>query len=182
MSKPNSNDPADTIRAWISRLETSVDQVANQVMGTSQFSSTMNQANQIQLTVQKLFAEMMGHQLSMFNMPSREDVVRLGEALRSIESRLSRIENRLESLGPKQASDTNASDLSKRPPGQSVPERKLQMPPLKSMAQQKKGRPHEHCSTTTTNQTGAVERYRRRLGQAHSRNGRPDHSTQHQGL
>jgi len=124
MSKPSSNDPADTIREWISRLETGVDQVANQVMGTSQFSSTMNQANQVQLTVQKLFAEMMGRQLSMFNMPSREDVVRLGEALRAIESRLTRIEIRLDSLVPKQASDTAPNDTNKRPPRTKRPQKK----------------------------------------------------------
>ena len=135
MAKPpsSSNDPADFLRNLISQVETNVDSLANQLMGTSQFSSTMNSANKLQLSLQRLFGAQMQRQLETFNMPSREDVIRLGETLHAIERRLTKIESRLDTLSDSAEGDTTRA----QPPRTRVPRTKKPSPktPPKKAAQ-----------------------------------------------
>lgn len=90
-----SKDPAEAFRNLITDWERNFDAMANKFMGTSEYSKAMNQFQNVQLEMQKRFNELMAHNLSNLNMPSRDDILRLGESIRSIEKRLAAIEVQL---------------------------------------------------------------------------------------
>jgi hypothetical protein len=90
-----SKDPAEAFRNLITDWERNFDSMANKFMGTSEYSKAMNQFQNLQLEMQKRFNDLMAHNLSNLNMPSRDDILRLGESIRSIEKRLAAIEVQL---------------------------------------------------------------------------------------
>ena len=93
-------DPAEAFRNLITEWERGFDAMANRIMGTDQFSRSMNPLQDIQLSMQKRFNEAMAQQLSTLNIPSRDDILRLGENVMSLDKRLSSIEELLSSQTP----------------------------------------------------------------------------------
>jgi len=93
--KDTPTDPADAFRNLITDWERNFDAMANKFMGTSEYSKAMNQFQNLQLEMQKRFNDLMAHNLSNLNMPSRDDILRIGEAIRGIEKRLAAIEMQL---------------------------------------------------------------------------------------
>jgi hypothetical protein len=85
-------DPAEVFRNLVTEWERGFDAMANKIMGTEEFSRSMNQVQDLQLNMQKRFNEAMAEQLSTFNVPSRDDILRLGESIRGLDKRLSKIE------------------------------------------------------------------------------------------
>ena len=79
----------------VTEWERNFDAFANQVMGTEAYSQAMNEMQKAQLAYQKNMMETMSQQLSAFNMPTREDVLQLAEAIRQMDRRLERIEDKL---------------------------------------------------------------------------------------
>jgi hypothetical protein len=99
MSNPDSTrDPSAIFNEWVTQWERAVDDFSNQLMGTDDFSKAVNSVQNTQLQLQRVFAEMMARHLANLNMPSRQDVLDLGESLQAIETRLGRIETRLDRL------------------------------------------------------------------------------------
>ncbi len=94
----NRPDPADAFRKLVTEWERGFDKLANRFMGTDEFSRSMNQMQSMQMSMQKAFNERMANQLSAFNLPSRDDVLRLGENVRAVEDRVARIEEMLITL------------------------------------------------------------------------------------
>ncbi len=94
----NKTDPADAFRKLVTEWERGFDKLANRFMGTDEFSRSMNQMQSMQLSMQKAFSESMANQLSAFNLPSRDDVLRLGESVRAVEDRVAHIEEMLVTL------------------------------------------------------------------------------------
>lgn len=94
-----STDPTQRFREMLTEWERGFDALANRFMGTDEFSRTMNQFQNVQLGAQKAFAEAMAKQLAALNLPSREDVLRVGEAVQALETRLARLESRLGEIG-----------------------------------------------------------------------------------
>jgi BMFP domain-containing protein YqiC len=94
-----SSDPTQRFRELLNEWERGFDSLANRFMGTDEFSRTMNQFQNMQLGAQKAFAEVMAKQLAALNLPSREDVLRVGEAVHALENRLARLETRLGEIG-----------------------------------------------------------------------------------
>ncbi len=88
-------DPAENFRNLVNEWERGFDAMANRIMGTEEFSRSMNQLQDLQLTMQKRFSEAMAEQLSNFNMPSRDDILQLGEAVHALDKRIARIESLL---------------------------------------------------------------------------------------
>ena len=88
-------DPAEAFRNLITDWERNFDAMANRFMGTSEYSKAMNQFQNMQLEMQKRFNDLMAQNLSNLNMPSRDDILRLGESIRGIEKRLAAIEVQL---------------------------------------------------------------------------------------
>ena len=91
-------DPSKQFQEFVTSWERQIDKNANAMMGTELFSSWMNQMQQRQLAAQAAMQGYMGNQLAGMNMPSREDVVRLGEAVRLLDRRVERVESLLETL------------------------------------------------------------------------------------
>ena len=95
MADDKQNPPAD-FSELVTQWERNFNEFSNQIMGTPEFAKSMNQFQNMQMEYQKSFSEAMAQQLSTFNMPSRDEVVSIGEQLTQIDLRLSRIEKALE--------------------------------------------------------------------------------------
>jgi len=119
--KPNNpppKDPAEAFRNLVTDWERNFDAMANKFMGTSEYSKAMNQFQNMQLEMQKRFNNLMAHNLSNFNMPSRDDILRLGESIRGIEKRLAAIELQ---LAKKSKKDKDKKNKRKGPPRTKLP-------------------------------------------------------------
>ena len=90
--KPASGDPFDRLRALVDEWERRLDAVAGEVTGTDAFSRVMNQVQNLQLRTQRSFQGAMATHLERVNMPTRGDVIRVGEALLALEQRVARME------------------------------------------------------------------------------------------
>ncbi len=110
MAKDTPPDPSALFRDWVTQWERNFDSLANQFMGTEGFSQAMNEFQKSQLNAQRMFAETMTQILTNLNMPTRDDVLRLSEAVAVLDRRLERIE---ETLGNGPASQPTAA---RRPP------------------------------------------------------------------
>ena len=82
-------------REWLTQTERQFNALFNQAMNTEPFGRNMGGYMEITTAFQRMMAEGMQRYLTFLNMPSRTDVTGLGETLRSIEDRLSRIEEML---------------------------------------------------------------------------------------
>jgi len=100
-------DPTEAFRNLITEWERGFDAMANKIMGTEEFSRSMNQLQDLQLGMQKRFNEAMAHQLTTLNLPSRDDILRLGESIRGLDKRLSSIEETLTRLAEKSGKKKN---------------------------------------------------------------------------
>jgi hypothetical protein len=112
--------PVDPFAAWrdiVSQWEKSVNSLANREMASDQFSSSMNQLTNVMLRAQQSVGDAMIKYLAALNLPSRADLVALGEQLGSIESQLSRIAVAIERQGQPAAPPARPSPpRTKRPP------------------------------------------------------------------
>lgn len=115
-------DPAENFQKLLTEWERGFDTMANKFMGTEEFSRSMNQIQDLQLSMQKRFNEAMAEQLSNFNIPSRDDILRLGESVLALDKRLSKIESMLEKQTKKKkkkgamAENVSGPPRTKQPP------------------------------------------------------------------
>jgi IS4 transposase len=98
MANDASPDPTAQFREMLTQWERGVDEFMNRVMGTEDFSRSMNQLQRAQLTAQKAFSEFLSQQWTNMNLPTREDVVSLGETLRALDARVERVEQMLKQM------------------------------------------------------------------------------------
>ncbi len=103
MSGNKPYDPMDAMRKAMAELESRFDQMSQAIFGTDQFAQGANRAAELTAQWQKNMAETMSRQLALFNMPSREDVTKMGEQLLAMNERLARIEQLLEAMAPEDA-------------------------------------------------------------------------------
>jgi hypothetical protein len=96
--RPQAADPAERFREIVTEWERGFDALANRLMGTNEFSRAMNQLQNLQLSLQKTVAEVIGKQLAAVNMPSRDDVLRVGEAIHELDMRVARMEHKLDEI------------------------------------------------------------------------------------
>jgi hypothetical protein len=110
-----SADPLAVWRNMVSQWEKSVNEVANKNMATDQFSGSMNQVMNASLQAQAALGEVMAKYLAGLNLPSRADLLALGEQLGAIESRLATIAVLLERNGAVEPA-VKTPKRTKRPP------------------------------------------------------------------
>ncbi len=124
MAEDKSVDPSVQFQEWVTQWERAVDEFSNRVMGTDEFSKSMNQMQSLQIEFQKQFGELMGRQLASFNMPSRDDIIELSEDIRSLDRRMAHVERHLEKLvaGAKQGSSGRPKGpaRTKKPPSETA--------------------------------------------------------------
>jgi hypothetical protein len=104
MANETPKDPGAIFNEWVTQWERNFDAFANKVMGTEGFSQAMNETQKAQLKMQGMFTQFMTEQLANMNMPTRDDVLRLGEAITAVDRRLERIEEKLALDGKKKSS------------------------------------------------------------------------------
>lgn len=115
----NPFDPFALWRDMLSKWETGVNDLANRNMASPEFSQFMNQAMGMSVRMQHALGEMMGKYLTTMNMPTRADLVVIGERLQSIEDQLARLAAVVEraSVGARVAIKAHAGPpRTKRPP------------------------------------------------------------------
>jgi hypothetical protein len=119
--RPQTNDPMEKFRELVTEWERGFDTMANRIMGTDEFSRTMNQLQSLQLTMQKAFAEAMAKHLANVNLPSRDDVLRVGQAVHDVDMRLARMESKLEevarAVGVESVKPKKGPPRTRQPPG-----------------------------------------------------------------
>lgn len=89
------NPMTQSFSEMVTEWERNFDAFANQVMGTDAYSQAMNEMQKAQLQYQKGMSELMTQHLCNLNMPTREDVLQLAEAVRQLDRRLERIEDKM---------------------------------------------------------------------------------------
>jgi hypothetical protein len=96
----NTGNPLDAWRQFITDSERQWNGFFKEVLGTETFSSAMNTWVEASLTVQRMVADNLERYYAAFNIPSHQDLVALGERMKTIEETLSRIEAVLEARAP----------------------------------------------------------------------------------
>ncbi|MEE4298678.1 MAG: hypothetical protein V2J24_04455 [Pseudomonadales bacterium] len=112
-------NPLADLQQLITDWERRIDSVANRVMGTDEFSRGLNTVQSVQLGMQRAFLEAMATHLNNFNMPSRDDVIEIGETLRTLDRRVAHIEQLLEAQSGDAGRDARVRrgpPRTKRPP------------------------------------------------------------------
>lgn len=87
-----SPDMVQLWRDWLTQTERQFNAFFADMAGSDAFSRGMGTYMEAYLAFQKMLADGMERYLNLINMPSRNDVIALGETLRSMETRLANIE------------------------------------------------------------------------------------------
>jgi SMC interacting uncharacterized protein involved in chromosome segregation len=113
----SSPDPAAAFRELVSQWEKGINEFASRTMNSEEFSRAMNKATATSTTMQQQLAELIGRYLTTLNLPSRTEMVNIGERLQVIETSLHRISTQLEKLtGPIAGGQAGGPPRTKRPP------------------------------------------------------------------
>lgn len=115
MANDKQKDPGDAFAELVTQWERTFNDYANQVMGTEGFSRAMNATQNLQLMWQRALSDITAKHLEAVNMPTRDDVLRLGETLHGIEQRLARIEMHL-GADAEDARNVPAPSRNRQPP------------------------------------------------------------------
>jgi polyhydroxyalkanoic acid synthase PhaR subunit len=106
-------DPFQAWRDWLSQSERQWNEFFNQVMGTDQFGESMGRMMDAYLGTQRTMSDTLGRYFSSMNMPTRTDVLTLGDRLTQIEERLTSIESLVKAAAPERP--TAAEQPRKKP-------------------------------------------------------------------
>lgn len=87
-------------RDWVAQSERQWNSFMNNAMATDEFSRSLGQFMDVYLGMQKSLNDSMGRYFSAINIPTRQDVLGLGDRLSAIEERLTAIESILSKLTP----------------------------------------------------------------------------------
>ena len=101
MTQPSTQvpDPFAMWRDWLSNSERQWNGFLNEVMATDQFGESMGRMMDVYLNMQKNMNDVMGRYFSAINVPTRTDLLALGNRLSDIEERLGGIEGMVKALG-----------------------------------------------------------------------------------
>lgn len=109
ISKSSSKSTTSMLSKAINDLESKVDTITTTLLATDEFARVANSANSLSVRLKKGLAGQMGSRMALLNVPSRDDIVALGERLMLMDERLVRIEKALSRLAP--------PDLATKPAG-----------------------------------------------------------------
>ena len=115
------NDPVQVWHTMLAEMEKGFNAMATQVMGTEQFSRVTHQLTGASVGAQKTVGDLMERYLVSMNLPSRAQMVNMGERLNAIEGQLNEIRALLNRVHGDAASQGNGAIASmpprtKRPP------------------------------------------------------------------
>jgi hypothetical protein len=93
---PQTPDLLQLWRDWLTQTERQFNAFFSDALNRDISARTMGGYLEMHTAFQRLMAEMMQRYLEFWNLPSRKDIVGLADSLRSIEDRLSQIEEALQ--------------------------------------------------------------------------------------
>lgn len=99
--RSSASDPLKSLtnwREWMSQSETRLNGLFNELMATDSYGRVLGVLTKVFVTMQKSMGENMERYFTALSLPTRTDVVELGERLSRIESRLHSIEEDLAKL------------------------------------------------------------------------------------
>jgi hypothetical protein len=91
-------DPTAAFRELVSQWEKGINEFAGRAMNSDEFSRAMNKATTTSTAMQQQLGELIGRYLTTLNLPSRAEMVNIGERLQAIETSLHRISTQLEKI------------------------------------------------------------------------------------
>ena len=100
MAERSTADPAAIWRELVSQWEKGVNELANKAMGSAEFSRAMNQATSGSIGLQQSLGDLIGKYLTALNLPSRAEMVSIGERLAAMETTLNQIAAALDRIDP----------------------------------------------------------------------------------
>jgi polyhydroxyalkanoic acid synthase PhaR subunit len=107
-------DPFAAWRDWLGQSERQWNSFLNEAMATDQYGQAMGQMMDMFLNAQKGMSDVMGRAFTGLNLPTRTDVLSLGNRLTDIEERLSAIEGALKGrAGPEPTPPPAAAEIRK---------------------------------------------------------------------
>jgi len=93
-------DPMQMWREWVDQAERQWNSALNELMGTEEFGQASGRMMEIFMAMQVSMNDATQKYFSALNLPTRNDLMALGERLSSIEAHLSRIDEKLGSMRP----------------------------------------------------------------------------------
>jgi hypothetical protein len=103
-------------REWVSQSETQVNKLLNDVMGTEGYTRVLGGLTKVFVSMQKNTGEAMERYFSALSLPTRSDLIEVGERLSTIETRLAAIEEILARMSGVSASGSESAAAGPRPP------------------------------------------------------------------
>ena len=119
---PSPFDPMAIWRDLVSQWEKGSNEFANQAMASDPFKQGMHGGMNASLQAQKAVGELIARFLTVLKLPTRDDILSLGEQLQRIDDHLGRIARLLDAGGGKAAPHATA------PTGVAKPRRTRQPP------------------------------------------------------
>jgi Poly(R)-hydroxyalkanoic acid synthase subunit (PHA_synth_III_E) len=110
------SDPVASWREWMAQSESRLNAVFNEVMATDGYGRLMGGLTKIFVSMQKTMTEGMERYFTALSLPTRSDVLDLGQRLSMIETRLLSIENNLAKIAGPDADDRELRVAAPRPP------------------------------------------------------------------
>ena len=112
----DSKDPFALWRKMMGEMEKGFNSFANQAMTSPEFSRVMNQVGSVGAGAQKQLGELMEKYLVSMNLPSRAQMVSMGERLQSIESQLNEIRALLHQVHSNSGAPAGGYTAAPKPP------------------------------------------------------------------
>ena len=109
-------DPMAFFRQMVSQWEKVANEFGGKVASSSEFAQGMQGMTTASLTVQQAVSEATGKALTAANMPTRADIVALGERLGAVEAQLIRIETLLSQAVAGAAPQPSGPKRTRKPP------------------------------------------------------------------
>jgi hypothetical protein len=110
------NDPMAFFRQMVSQWEKAANDYGGKFASSSEFAQGMQGMTTASLTVQQAVNEATGKALTAANIPTRADMIALGERLGAVEARLIRIEALLTKVATDPAAPTPGPKRTRKPP------------------------------------------------------------------
>jgi polyhydroxyalkanoic acid synthase PhaR subunit len=110
-----SPDTMELWRNWLTETERQWNSFFSEVMGRDSFGRVTGSYMEMYSVVQRALNQGMERYLNTFNLPTRSDVVELGERLHNIEERLATLEANISNLASAAGIETSASVTQLRP-------------------------------------------------------------------
>jgi polyhydroxyalkanoic acid synthase PhaR subunit len=79
-------------REWLTQSERQVNALMNEAMGSDAFSRSAGTYLEVNAAMQRIVGDVMQRYLTFMNMPSRADIMLIGDSIRALEERLAKIE------------------------------------------------------------------------------------------